>query len=40
MRRVDSLSGKVDWAEGVEKYNENQIMFKKKWLEIRAIKKK
>ena len=40
MRRVDSLSRKVDWAEGVEKYNENQIMFKKKWLEIRAIKKK
>jgi len=28
MRRVDSLSRRVDWAEGVEKDNKNQIMVK------------
>jgi len=37
MRRADSLSRRVDWAEGVEKYNENQIMVKEEWLEVRAI---
>ena len=34
---MDSLSRKVDWAEGVERDNENQVMLKEKWLEIRAI---
>jgi len=29
MRRADSLSRRVDWAEGVEKDNENQVMLKK-----------
>jgi len=28
MGRVDSLSRRVDWAEGVEKDNENQVMLK------------
>jgi len=28
MGRVDSLSRRVDWAEGVKKDNENQIMLK------------
>ena len=37
MGRVDSLSRKVDWAESVERDNENQVMLKEKWLEIRAI---
>jgi len=37
MRRVDSLSRRIDWAEGVERDNENQIMLKEKWLEIRAM---
>ena len=37
IRRADSLSRRVDWAEGVEKDNENQIMVKKEWLEVRAI---
>ena len=37
MRRVDSLSRRVDWAEGVEKDNENQVMLKKEWLEARAM---
>ena len=37
MGRVDSLSRRVDWAEGVEKDNENQIMLKEEWLEVRAM---
>jgi len=37
MGRADSLSRRVDWAEGVEKDNENQIMVKEEWLEVRAI---
>ena len=37
MGRVDSLSRRVDWAEGVERDNENQIMLKEKWLEVRAM---
>ena len=37
MGRADSLSRRVDWAEGVERDNENQIMLKEEWLEIRAI---
>jgi len=28
MERADSLSRRVNWAEGVEKDNENQIMVK------------
>ena len=34
---ADSLSRRVDWVEGVEKDNENQVMLKKEWLEVRAI---
>ena len=37
MGRADSLSRRVDWAEGVEKDNENQVMVKEEWLEVRAI---
>ena len=37
MGRVDSLSRRIDWAEEVEKNNENQVMLKKEWLEVRAI---
>jgi len=37
MWRADSLSRKVDWAEGVEKNNENQVMVKEEWLEVRAM---
>ena len=37
MERADSLSRRVDWAEGVERDNENQVMLKKEWLEIRAM---
>jgi len=34
------LSRRVDWAEEIEKDNENQVMLKKKWLEIRVMEKK
>ena len=37
MERADSLSRRVDWAEGVEKDNENQTMVKEKWLEVRMM---
>jgi len=29
MGRADSLSRRVDWVEGVERDNENQVMLKK-----------
>jgi len=35
--KADSLSRRVDWAERVEKDNENQIMLKKEWIEVRAM---
>ena len=37
MGRANSLSRRVDWAEGVEKDNENQVMLKEEWLEVRAM---
>ena len=37
MGRVDSLSRRVDWAERVERDNENQVMLKEEWLEVRAM---
>jgi len=37
MGRADSLSRRVDWTKGVEKDNENQVMLKEEWLEIRAM---
>ena len=40
MKQVDSLGRRIDWVEGVEKYNKNQIILKKKQLEIRAIEKR
>ena len=39
MSRVDGLSKRVDWVEEVEKDNENQVMLKKEWLEIRVMEK-
>ena len=38
MGRADSLSRRVDWVEGVDRDNENQVMLKEEWLEIRAMK--
>ena len=37
MGRADSLSRRVDWAEGVEKENKNQIILKEEWLEIKVM---
>ena len=37
MGRADSLSRRVDWAEGVERDNKNQIMLKKEQLEVRVM---
>ena len=37
MRRADSLSRRIDWAEGVERDNKNQVMLKKEWLKVRAM---
>jgi len=37
MGRADSLSRRVDWVEGVERDNENQVMLKKEWVEVRAM---
>ena len=39
MGQADSLSRRADWAEGIERDNKNQVMLKKKWLEIRAMEK-
>ena len=33
------MSRRVDWAEGVEKDNENQVMLKEEWLEVRAMER-
>jgi len=38
MGQADSLSRRADWAEGVERDNENQVM--NEWLEIRGIEKR
>ena len=37
MGRADSLSRRVDWAEGIERDNENQVMLKKEWLEVKVM---
>ena len=37
MGRADSLSRRVDQIEGVERDNENQVMLKEEWLEVRAM---
>ena len=34
---MDSLSRRVDLAEGVERDNENQVMLKREWVEVRVI---
>jgi len=34
------LSRRADWAEGVERDNENQVMLKREWLEIRVVDRK
>jgi len=39
IKQADSLSRRVDWIEGVKRDNENQVMLKKEWLEIRVMEK-
>ena len=39
MEQADSLSRRADWAKGIERDNENQVMLKKEWLEIRVMEK-
>jgi len=39
IERADSLSRRVSWANEVEKDNENQVMLKREWLEIRVMEK-
>ena len=34
------MSRRADWAEGVERDNENQVMLKREWLEIRVMDRK
>jgi len=39
MDKADSLSKRVNWTEGIERDNKNQVMLKKEWLEIRVMEK-
>ena len=39
IRRVDNLSKKADLAESVKNNNENKVILKKEWLEIRVKEK-
>jgi len=38
MDKADGLSRKPDWEIGVEKDNKEQVLVKKKWLEIKRIR--
>jgi len=39
MGKADSLSRRLDWKIGVERDNENKILVKPEWLEVRRIEK-
>jgi len=39
MGKVNSLSRRPDWEIGVEKDNEDKILVKPEWLEVRKVKK-
>ena len=36
MGQADSLSRWLDWQIGIEKDNENRVLVKKEWLEVRV----
>jgi len=38
MEKVDGLSRRPDWEIGVEKDNKEQMLVKKKWLEVKRIR--
>ena len=37
MRKADSLSRRPDWEVGVEKDNEDEMLVKLEWLEVKKI---
>ena len=37
MGKADSLSRRLDWKIGVEKDNENKMLVKPEWLEVRKM---
>ena len=37
MGRANSLSQRPDWQVGVEKDNEDKVLIKKEWMEVRAM---
>ena len=39
MEKADSLSRRLDWEIGVEKDNENEMLVKLEWLEVRKTEK-
>ena len=38
MGKADGLSRRPDWKVGVEKYNKEQMLVKKEWLDTRRIR--
>ena len=38
MEKADRLSKRLDWEVGVEKDNEEQMLVKKEWLEVKRIR--
>jgi len=38
MGKEDGLSKRPDWEVGVEKDNEEQILIKKEWLEVKKVR--
>ena len=39
MEKVDSLSRRSDWKVGVERDNENKMLVKPEWLEVRKTER-
>jgi len=38
MEKADGLSKRPDWEVGIEKDNEEQMLVKKEWLEVKKIR--
>jgi len=38
MEKVDSLSRRLDWKVGVKKDNEDEILVKAEWIEVKKTK--
>jgi len=39
MGKTDSLSRRLDWEVGIEKDNEDKMLVKLEWLEVRKIER-